>query len=278
MFSVLISLAAGTLAGCALGFSGAAAPQWAAAWGLVAAFFAMVAVTFAVRRKIAAETGALQAAMAEGQRLLQARINDWQHHPKGDPRRFMETVKSKQGDLVRAALGRVESLRKFSRWVPMFERQIAAIKVQLLWQLGDFSKVDELLPKCIVLDPFTASLKMARQFMKGDDAAAIEKTFRKARGRLRYNQSALVCATMSWIYVKKGKLDEAYKLLEKACRDNNTDSEPGATLLRNRDALANNRLKHFSNSGIGDQWYALLLEEPRVRYERRAPTRFGKFG
>ena len=49
-------------------------------------------------------------------------------------------------------------------------------------------------------------------------------------------------------------------------------------LVRNRDALANNRVKQFSNAAFADQWYALFLEEPKVRYERRAPTRFGRFG
>ena len=278
MYAILISLIAGAAAGCALGFTRVSAPGWAVALGVLAAFFAMVAVAFAVRRKVGAATASLQSEMAEGQKMLQSRINDWQHHPKGDPKRFLETVQRKQGDLVRDALARTEGLRRFSRWIPMFDRQVAAMKVQLLWQLKDFEKVDELLPKCLVIDPFTASLKMARQFMKGEDLSAIEKTYRKARARLRYNQSAALSAAMSWIYVKKDKIDEAYKLLEKACRDNNTDAEPGATLLRNRDALANNRLKHFSNAGIGDPWYALFLEEPRVRYERRAPTRFGKFG
>ena len=278
MYSILISVCAGTAVGCALGFTRVSSPGWAVAWGVLAAFFAMVAAAFAVRRKVAAETGALQNALLDGQKRLQARVNDWQHHPKGDPRQFLDSVQRKQADLVREALASTAGLERFSRWIPLFGRQLASMRVQLLWQLKDFAKVDELLPRCLIVDPFTASLKMARQFAKGEDLAAIEKTYRKARARLRYNQSAALSAAMSWIYVKKDKIDEAYKLLEKACRDNNTDSEPGATLLRNRDALANNRVKQFSNAGLGDQWYALFLEEPRVRYERRAPTRFGKFG
>lgn len=216
--------------------------------------------------------------MLEGQKRLQARIADWQHHPKGDPRQFMESIQRKQADLVRESLVQTDRLRPYCRWIPMMDRQVAAMKMQLFWQLKDFAKVDELLPKCLILDPFTASVKMARQFAKGEEIENIEKTYRKVRARLRYNQSATLSAAMSWMLVKRGKIDEAYKLLEKACHDNNTDSEPGATLLRNRDALANNRVKQFSNAGIGDQWYALFLEEPRVRYERRAPTRYGKFG
>ena len=31
----------------------------------------------------------------------------------------------------------------------------------------------------------------------------------------------------------------------------------------------NNRPAHFSNSGLGDAWYALHLEEPKVRMQRQ---------
>ena len=31
----------------------------------------------------------------------------------------------------------------------------------------------------------------------------------------------------------------------------------------------NNRIAHFNNSGIGDQWYALGLEEPKVKAQRQ---------
>ena len=278
MYAILISVFVGAGVGSALWFTEAASPHWAVAWGVLGAFFAMVATAFVVRRKVAAVTNAIQSAMMDGQKRLQNQVNDWQHHPKGDPRRFLETVQRKQADLAREALAKTEALDAYSPWIPYFSRQTNAMRVQLLWQLRDFGKVDELLPKCFILDPFTASMKMARQFTKGDALEDIEKTYRKIRARLRYNQSATLSVAMAWIYVKKGKIDEAYKLLEKACRDNNTDSEPGATLRRNRDALANNRIKQFSNAGIGDQWYALGLEEPRVRYERRAPTRFGAFG
>lgn len=278
MYSVVISAAVGIVFGATLGFSDVSAPGWAVCWGVVSTFVSMVVIAFAVRRKIAAATLDVQSAMVEGQKRLQARINDWQHHPKGDPKQFLDSIQRKQGDLVREALRKTDSLERFSPWIPFLGRQINSMRVQMLWQLKDFNKVDELLPRCLVIDPFTATIKMARQFTRGDDIAAIEKTYRRARARLRYNQSATLSAAMSWFLVKRGKIDEAYKLLEKACRDNNTDTEPGATLQRNRDALANNKVKQFSNAGIGDQWYALFLEEPRVRYERKVPTRFGKFG
>ena len=171
-----------------------------------------------------------------------------------------------------------EALEPYRRWVPWFGRQIATMRMQLNYQVKRFGKVDALLPRCLILDPLTAAMKMARQFATNAELPEIEKTYRRARARLRYDQSAYLSSVMAWMYVRRNKLDEAYALLEKACKDNNTEKEPNASLVRNRDALANNRVKQFTLSSFGDQWYGLFLEEPRIRYERRAPTRFGKFG
>ena len=40
------------------------------------------------------------------------------------------------------------------------------------------------------------------------------------------------------------------------------------TLKQNWDHLVNGRIKRFSNAGLGDQWYSLLLEEPKVKMQR----------
>jgi hypothetical protein len=36
----------------------------------------------------------------------------------------------------------------------------------------------------------------------------------------------------------------------------------------------NNRVAHFNNSGLGDTWYALQLEEPRVKMQRPHGQRY----
>ena len=63
--------------------------------------------------------------------------------------------------------------------------------------------------------------------------------------------------------IKRGKVDEAFKALTEALK--NSDD---ATLKRNHECLMNNKVAHFSNSGIGDQWYSLFLEEPKVKMQR----------
>ncbi len=98
----------------------------------------------------------------------------------------------------------------------------------------------------------------------GSPLRVIERVYRKGVGRVGYNGNVLLAATMSWMQVQKGETDAAFKTLTEALKK--SDNE---TLKHNHEALMNNRVAHFSNSGIGDQWYSLLLEEPRVRTQRR---------
>ena len=96
-----------------------------------------------------------------------------------------------------------------------------------------------------------------------EDFKEIEKLYRKGVGRVRYNGNVLLAAEMSWIQVKRGDADGAFKTLTEALKKSDD-----ATLKRNHECLMNNRVGHFSNSGLGDQWYSLLLEEPKVKMQR----------
>ena len=278
MYTILLSVLAGGAVGVLFRQFLTDSTGWSIFWGVVGFFVCLFLLGLLLRRRIAAAMADMQLFLAEGQKALQARVNDYQNHPKGDPRRFLEAMQRKQAELLTEALASTDRLEPFRHWIPLFGRQINTTRMQFHYQLKQFDKVDALLPKCLVLDPMSASMKLARQFSTDIPVEEMEKTYRKARARLRYNQSALLSAVMSWIYVRKGRTDDAYALLEKACQDNSVDEGPNETLKRNRDALANNRVKQFSNAGFGDQWYALFLEEPRIRYERRPPPRFGRFG
>ena len=83
-----------------------------------------------------------------------------------------------------------------------------------------------------------------------------------------YNRITLVAAPGAGtipdgILLQKKDVDGAFKALNAALEK--SDNE---TLKANRDHLANNRVAHFSNTALGDQWYALLLEEPRIHQQR----------
>lgn len=278
MYSLLIAFAASLAAGAALRASHSSNWFWTVFLSLLAFGAAFAAVNWILRRRIMAAMADMQLFLEGGQKRLQAKIKDFQFHPKGDPRQFQEKLQREQKDMLREAIAKTAALERFRNWVPFMQRQINTTRMQFHYQLGEFDKVDALLPKCLVVDPSTAAMKMARQYARKEGLEAVEKTFRRAKARCRYNQSALLYAAYSWMLVKEGRLDEAYKLLVQACQDNSVEEGANTTLPRNRDLLANNRPREFNNAGFGDLWYALQLEQPRIRYERRAPGRFGRFG
>ena len=103
-------------------------------------------------------------------------------------------------------------------------------------------------------------------YMTDKPVEEMAAVYEKATRRLRYNQNVLLAAAWSWILIQKKDVDGAFKALNAALEK--SDNE---TLKANRDHLANNRVAHFSNTALGDQWYALLLEEPRIHQQRMRP-------
>jgi hypothetical protein len=168
---------------------------------------------------------------------------------------------------VKEALAKTETLAKYRLWIPMMDRQMATAKVQLSWMIKDFKTVDALMPKVICIDPSMSCIKMARMYMLDRPTEDIAKVYRKAVVRVRYNDNVLPAATMSWIQVKRGDTDCAFKTLTEALKKSDD-----ANLKRNHECLMNNRPARFTNSGIGDRWYSLLLEEPKVRTQRQRPV------
>jgi len=114
-------------------------------------------------------------------------------------------------------------------------------------------------------------MMMSRMYVNKEPLEKIEKMFKKVTGRMRYNQSALLYSLMAWIYVKNNDEANAHKTLVKACEANENE-----TLKKNRDRLANGKTREFSNANFGDEWYALFLEEPKMRVERRMPRADGR--
>ena len=45
------------------------------------------------------------------------------------------------------------------------------------------------------------------------------------------------------------------------------------TLIENCDRLVNGKYKHFNNAGLGDLWYSLYLEEPKIKPQRQVQQR-----
>ena len=240
-------------------------------WSITAGAVGFMVCNFAfgmvIKKKIQAVMDRVQLIMADGQKRLQAKMQRWQLRPPGSIQAAQREVESDTRVFVKEALAATEDLRKFRFWVPMIERQMATAQVQLSWMIKDFKKVDELMPKALMLDPTMSAMKLARLQMLEAPIEEMRKVYEMGVRRLRYNQNALLAGCWSWILVKRGLVDDAFKALTEALK--NSDNE---TLKANHEHLMNNRVAHFTNSGLGDQWYSLQLEEPRVRAQRQRPV------
>lgn len=263
MLTVLIAVVSGTAAGLGLYFADVLGYGWSSFCGVAVFGTVQLGLTLCIQKKVKAAMSSVQAVLVDGQKRLQAKTARWQMRPPGSVKEAQNEIERDQRAFVLEALARTETLNRFRHWVPLMARQIATAQFQLRWMIKDFKAVDELMPKVLFLDPVTVAMKLARMYMTEQPVSAIEKAYLKGTARLKYNQNVLLAATWSWILLKRGDADGAFKALNAALKK--SDNE---ILKANCGHLANNRPAHFSNAGLGDQWYALMLEEPKIKMQR----------
>ena len=269
MFTVLISLCAGVGTGLGLGFSHVSSVGWAIFWGFFAFLLVQFSIGYYLQKKMRSTMTEVQEIMKDGQRRLQAKVNGWQHRPPGSIKAAQDEIQHEQQRFVNQALLASEGLDKYRRWAPTMGRQIATLRLQLYWMIKDFKNVDKQMPHALFFDPLMVCIKIARMYMK-KELDAIPPVFEKAAKRVAYGKGDLLFALYSWILVKENRIDDAHKVLARAL-----EKSDNQILKTNKENLANNRIAHFNNSGFGDQWYALQLEEPKVKMQRQQP-RYGR--
>lgn len=263
MITLILAIAVGCGGFCCAHFAADAGVGWSIFWGVLSFGVFQGVFGFLIQKKVKAEMEKVQTILMAGQKRLQQKMQRWQMRPPGSVQAAQRELFEDTKIFVREALAQTETLRKFKLWVPMMERQIATAKFQLNWMIKDFKAVDALMPKALFLDPTMTAMKIARLYMTGGDLKEMKKLYTKGVSRVRYNGNVLLAAEMSWIEIQKGDVDAAFKTLTEALKKSDD-----ATLKRNHECLMNNRPAHFSNSGIGDPWYSLLLEEPKVHTQR----------
>lgn len=264
MLTVALAVLAGLSVGLGLSLGDVLGYGWSTFFGVLAFGAVQFGAGYFLQKKVKVVMESVQTALVEGQKRLQAKTARWQIRPPGSMKDAQREIERDQREFVQEALRRVEPLNRFRLWVPLMGRQIATAQFQLHWMLKDFKEVDELMPKALFVDPISTAMKVARMYMTDVPTAEIEKVYAKGVARAKYNQNVVLAAAWSWILVKRGDVDGAFKALNAALKKSDN-----ATLKANRDHLANNRVAHFSNSGLGDQWYALLLEEPKIKMQRQ---------
>lgn len=237
---------------------------WSVFAGAAALLVAQMGLGFVLQRKVKADMAKVQRILEAGQRKLKEKTQRWQTRPPSSMKAAQKEMFEDTKVFVREAIAETETLRKYRFWVPLIDRQIATAQLQLNWMIKEFKTVDRLMPKAMVVDPAMAAIKMAHLYMNGAGLDEIAKVYRKAVRRSGYNGNVLVAAAMSWMQVQRQDFDGAFKTLTEALKKSDD-----ATLKRNHELLMNNKTAHFSNSGLGDQWYSLYLEEPKYRNPRQ---------
>lgn len=264
MITLIVAVAAGCGGFAVAHFAADCGIGWSVFFGILGFGVFQGVVGFLLQKRVKRDMEKVQLILADGQKKLQAKMQRWQLRPPGSIQAAQKEVAEDTKVFVKEALAQTETLRKYRLFVPMMERQIATAQLQLSWMIKDFKAVDRLMPKAMLLDPMMIAIKMARLYMTDGSMDEIARLYRKGVRRVRYNGNVLLAAAMSWMQVQKGDADGAFKTLTEALK-----SSDNATLRQNHENLMNNRIAHFNNSGLGDQWYSLLLEEPKVRMQRQ---------
>jgi hypothetical protein len=226
-------------------------------------------VGFPVRRKMSKVQSELQGSMQAAQGRMKRKMQQFQNKPGGNVKQMQRLLETDQKAMLKEGLEFTKRLEPFRKWTLLTGRQIATIRLQFYYQLKEFDKVDEILATCgflrgpMMMAPMTAAMRMARCY-RNDDLAGAERVFKR---RIRWtwgDRGTLLYGLMSWIYVQVGEIDEARRVLLKAKKATGDD-----TFTRNWEHLSNDRVKKFSNAGLGDEWYSLYLETPPAPKQQR---------
>lgn len=261
MFTLIISAALGVAVAVSLKATHVSHIGWAIAFGVLAFFAVNTVVGLILKNRIKAITDGMQAILKSGQRQVQDKMNAWRFRPPGSPKQAQIEMMKMQHALVERALAASKEFDAYLNWVPLLHRQVATMRMQLHYQDHNWAEVDRLMPKCLFMEPVTMAMRLARMYSNGDEG--FDATFEKFAKRLRYGQGAVIYGLRAWVQVKKNDIDGAVATLNAA-----TKKMENETLKRNLDLLLNGKPRHFNLSGLGDEWYALALEEPRIKMQR----------
>lgn len=272
MYSILIALFAGAVSGTLVRFislsvageagKGAVSVPWCIVIGVLVFLAVMIVISQIIRAKIKKVNADIQKVMEEVQHKLMLKQNQFMRRPLGSAKAMMQALEKDQAAGLRQALAACDGFTPFFRWSPLLDRQAATMKMAFHYQLREFEKVDEYMKKCLFFDPQSVCMKLARMYVCKDPS--LDKFFRKKCSSYKEPACILPYALYSWILVKQERYDDALQILVDAKKK--TDNE---VIVRNWELLVNKKYKNFSNAGLGESWYALGLEEPKMQKQQQ---------
>jgi len=245
-------------------------------FGILTFLLSFYLIAFFTRKKIKAIQNELQEMMLTGQQRMNRKIQQFQNKPGGNLKLIQRQIDAEQNQLYRQGLEFTKRLEPFKKWSLLMGRQIATMQLQFFYQLKEFQRVDEILKTRtlfkgpLLMEPVLVAMKMAREY-KNKQLEQAEKTFKRHLKWFKGERATLLYGLMSWIYVKEGEIEKAQDLLSKA-----KESIDNNTFTLNWERLSNNKIKNFSNAGLGEEWFALYLEKPPAPKQQRIRMKPGK--
>jgi hypothetical protein len=214
-----------------------------------------------IRRKINNITGEIQTLMEKTQNKLNRQLSFMQTRPISSPKAAQQVLEKEQNTALHKALEITKKADRYFKWNLLLKRQINTMRMMLYFQLKEFKKVDAMLPGCLIFDVRSVAIKAVRMYKNQDPY--LDKYLAKKCRRFKGDDAVLLYALYSWILVKQEKYELASAVLAQA--KNRLDNP---VLNANRENLVNGKIKHFSNANLGEAWYSLYLEEPKIKQQR----------
>jgi len=265
MLTLLIAVVLGSLVGTYIG-NDLHSPVWGVICGIVLVCLIQLVIGLILRRKVMQKQQQVQQIMVQAQGRAERQLALYQQRQPGNLSGAKQLANKFQREAAKEALEAVEGFRSFYKWSPMLYRHVNTMKAQLYFQLHEFKTVDELLKKSFLADAQSLAIMMTRMFRNQD--AGLDKFYAKKCRKAKGEAGAFLACVYGWIKLQQGNEDAARDALTAAAK---LSDHP--VLLENLDKLRNGKVKHFSNHVFGDVWFALELEELKVKPQRMRQAR-----
>lgn len=235
-------------------------PVWSIIFCVLVFLVFQIISSLVVRKFSNRITAVLQGIMQETQRRITVKQNQFMRRPLSQDQMIRELEKE-QAAGINQMLAALDLYKPLYPWQPMLKKQVNTMRVMFHYQMKDFEKVDALLKDCLLMDAQSISMKMARMYVNKEDDKALDKFYKRKCFRFKGNDAVLTASVYAWILVKRERIDDAIKVLA----DAKIRTSDNPVIVKNWEMLVNGKIKHFSNSQIGDTWYALHLEKPKMQ-------------
>ena len=110
MITVAIALLSGIIVFASLHATNTAMLVWALIWGLFSTLLVQVGISLIIRKKVNLITSAIQSVMLEGQKKINARIQQFQTKPLGGTKAMQKILEKEQSKFLEDAINITKQL------------------------------------------------------------------------------------------------------------------------------------------------------------------------